>query len=179
MLAAAVLVVTLAGCGSSGKITIGDRSDEVATTSADDTTTTTVSEDDDETITTQADEETTTSVDDGSADPDGSGDVTPDESATDVSWSLNATAYTGRDGLKVAYDCPGGGTPGSLWGTSPFTDDSSVCTAAAFAGLITVADGGRVIIEIRPGEDAYEGGDANGITASTYGAWRGSFVLVD
>jgi hypothetical protein len=92
-------------------------------------------------------------------------------------WGANAAAYRGQSG-RFDYVCPAGGTPQSLWGTGVYTDDSSVCTAAAHAGSITTTDGGLVTIEIRPGQTAYGGGDANGITARTYGSYYGSFAIV-
>jgi hypothetical protein len=54
-----------------------------------------------------------------------------------------------------------------------------VCTAAAHVGVITVEDGGDVTIEIRPGEDSYDGSERNGITTLDYPSWGGSFVIVD
>jgi hypothetical protein len=62
-----------------------------------------------------------------------------------------------------------------VWGDGIYTDDSSVCTAAVHAGLITVAEGGRVVIEISAGLDAYEGATANGVTTLPYASWPGSF----
>lgn len=160
-----VASTALTSCGSTGRITIGDAL-PVDSSVVDESTTTTepaVEEEDDTSATTTA--------------PAGDG-VTAEEDAVDVDWALNATEFRGRNGLRVAYDCPPGGTPTSLWGTETFTDDSSVCTAAAFAGLITTTDGGRVVIEIAEGLDEYAGGEANGITAQPYGTWAGSFTLV-
>ena len=64
------------------------------------------------------------------------------------------------------------------WGEDVYTDDSSVCTAAVHAGVITVVEGGTVTIEIRPGVDSYEGTTRNGIMTRSYPAWEGSFVVV-
>jgi hypothetical protein len=117
----------------------------------------------------------------GPADPSalGPGDETAaDEVAEDVTWSLSATAYRGQEGLLVAYDCPPDGSAGSVWGTDVYTDDSSVCTAAVHLGLITEASGGRVVIQISDGLDAYEGSTENGITTQSYPAWSGSFTFV-
>ena len=66
-------------------------------------------------------------------------------------------------------------TPGD-WGT--YTDDSSVCSAAVQAGLITLANGGNVTIEIQPGANSYTGSTKNGITSSDYGPWSGSNTFV-
>jgi hypothetical protein len=107
-----------------------------------------------------------------------SGSPTADEEADDPTWDLNAGAWRGRNGTTVAVDCPPGGDAGVVWGTGTYTDDSSICTAAVHAGLISFDDGGRVVIEIRPGEESYESSSANGVTSSPYGAWDGSFVFV-
>ena len=130
--------------------------------------------------------ETTTTTDDGggatestapetSEGGEGSGGI--DAEATDVSWTLNAIEFRGQDGSRVAYDCPAGGTISVVWGTDTYTDDSSVCTAAVHAGLISVEDGGRVVIEIAPGEEGYTGSEANGVTSNDYGSWDGSFTF--
>lgn len=103
------------------------------------------------------------------------GSIEADETATDVTWTLNASEFQGRDGLLVAYDCTPDGIEATVWGDGVYTDDSSVCTAAVHAGLITIEDGGRVVIEISEGLDAYETSTANGITTYAYASWPGSF----
>jgi hypothetical protein len=45
--------------------------------------------------------------------------------------------------------------------------------------VINVDRGGSVTIEIRPGEDSYEGSTRNGITTFSYGVWDGSFVVIE
>ncbi len=111
---------------------------------------------------------------DEAADAGGQGDLAV-ASEVDADWGRSPVDLRGNDGTRYGWTCPPGGEPGSLWGTGPFTDDSSVCTAAVFAGLITLSDGGRVVIEILPGEDAYEGGEAGGVSASEWPSWPGSF----
>jgi len=101
-----------------------------------------------------------------------------DTSVVDA-WRANATLHRSMDGEQFEYECPAGGEPDTVWGTDVYTDDSSVCTAAVHVGLITLEEGGTVTIEIRPGEDAYEASERNGIETSPYPAWGGSFVIVD
>jgi len=102
-----------------------------------------------------------------------------DMAATSVDWGAQANGMRGKDGQRFSFRCPGGGALSSrLWGTDVYTDDSSICTAAVHAGLITVARGGTVAIEIRPGQGSYRGTSRNGVNSSDYGAWRGSFVFV-
>ena len=60
-----------------------------------------------------------------------------------------------------------------------YTEDSSICTAAVHAGLITVEDGGEVTFELVDGQDAYEGSASNGITSNDFGPYGGSFRFVD
>ncbi|KAA0234891.1 MAG: hypothetical protein EDR02_07590 [Actinobacteria bacterium] len=94
-------------------------------------------------------------------------------------WELTAVPYRDRVGETVEIECPPDGEPTTIWGTGTYTDDSSICTAAVHAGLITLEDGGDVSIEVTEGEESYEGSEANGITSTDYGAWDGSFVFTD
>lgn len=104
-------------------------------------------------------------------------DIEPTDEATDVTWNLNASEFEGEIGALVAYDCTPDGEASTVWGDGVYTNDSSVCTAAVHAGLITFADGGRVVIEITEGLDAYTGSTANGVTTYEYASWPGSFVF--
>jgi hypothetical protein len=98
---------------------------------------------------------------------------------TQADWSTDASQYRGRDGSYYAYNCPSNGSAGSLWGTNPYTDDSSVCTAGVHAGAITLARGGRMVIQITPGQDRYASSSSNGVTSRDYPAWGGSFRVVN
>jgi hypothetical protein len=131
-------------------------------------------------------EQATTTAEGGSTDStapetsgggEGTGGV--DEEAPDVEWGTNASQYRGQDGLRVAFDCPPNetGATHTVWGTDTYTDDTSVCMAAVHAGLITPEEGGRVVIEIAPGEESYTGSEANGVTSLDYGAWDGSYTF--
>lgn len=187
---ALAVVFLLAGCSDDGDDDTAD----------DPTTTTTTAAGDDEATTTEAegegDEATTTEAADGASTTEGGSDGgspdappdtsiqdqegtgAPDAEAPDVSWDLDAAQYRGQDGDRIAFLCPpDGDATASVWGTKTYTDDSSVCAAAVHAGLINTVEGGRVIIEIAPGEDAYQGTEANGVTSQDYGAWQGSFTF--
>jgi hypothetical protein len=106
--------------------------------------------------------------------PPGSGtfEVSPE------SWTRNASEYHGTVGKEVDVRCSAGGTLGSVWGSGPYTADSSICTAGVHAGVITQAEGGTVSIKIAPGAQSYEGSTANGVTTNDYGAYGGSFTIV-
>lgn len=107
--------------------------------------------------------------------------TTTDNDATpvpDPTWGLNAVAYRGQNGAHLRVDCPADGTIFTVWGTGTYTDDSSICTAAVHAGLITLASGGSVVIEIAPGLEEYIGTEANGIVSTAYGPWDGSYTFI-
>ena len=59
-----------------------------------------------------------------------------------------------------------------------YTDDSSIGTAAVHAGIIDFETGGIVTIEIRPGQESYQGSTRNGVTTEDYGSYAGSYVFV-
>jgi hypothetical protein len=93
-------------------------------------------------------------------------------------WARNAVELNGKNGQKFAYPCPPNGTVYTIWGTDTYTDDSSVCTAGVHAGVVTLAGGGYVVIQVEPGQDNYTGSARNGITSSDYAAWGGSYVIL-
>ena len=86
----------------------------------------------------------------------------------------------GMNGERFRFSCPPGKpAPGLVVGTQLFTDGSSICAAAVHAGVLHPADGGQVVIEIRPGGRGYRGSTSRYLPSSTFdGAWGGSFVVV-
>ena len=96
----------------------------------------------------------------------------------ELSWHADATKYRGANGGQFTFDCLPGGSLNPVWGPDTYTDDSSVCTAAVHAGLITADDGGIVVIRVRHGLDAYEGSTRKGVRTSDYDKWEGSFEFV-
>lgn len=93
------------------------------------------------------------------------------------SWNRNVADRSDQVGSQVTIACSSNGTPGSVWGSGPYTADSSVCTAAVHAGLLTVAKGGKVTVEVAAGQDSYKGTTANGITSNDYGSFGTSFTF--
>ena len=93
-------------------------------------------------------------------------------------WNATPGSYTKYLDSHFAYACPAKGTPGGVWGTGTYTSDSSVCTAAVHSGLISVAAGGTVTVEIKPGQSSYKGSTANGVKSNSYGPWLSSYVLL-
>jgi len=84
--------------------------------------------------------------------------------------------YT-EDGIETyIVKCPiCEGTEGSVWGTDIYTDDSSVCLAAAHAGTLDLEIGGLLLVTMSEGLEAYTGSEANGVTSRVYGTWGASF----
>jgi hypothetical protein len=78
-------------------------------------------------------------------------------------------------GTTISGTCPAN-CDGTVWGTTVYTDDSSVCTAAIHAGAIP-ASGGLVVFSLVDGQDSYVGTASNGVSTLDYGTWGGSFVF--
>jgi hypothetical protein len=93
-------------------------------------------------------------------------------------WAANARERRGQNGTSFVHQCPPGGAPGSVWGSGPYTDDSSLCTAAVHAGRIQLATGRPVTLRVMPGLARYAGSARNGVTTSNFARFPGSFVLL-
>lgn len=91
-----------------------------------------------------------------------------------ISCHMALENLPGDTGAKWNVDCPPGCTQGSLWGSDPFTADSSVCTAALYAGVID-AKGGAFVVTLDGKQDAFKGGEKNGIKAQDYGPYEHTF----
>jgi hypothetical protein len=89
-----------------------------------------------------------------------------------------ATSYPGGEGSEHLVTCPPGCEPRIIWGTDVYVNDSSICTAAVHAGVITAAGGGAV--RILKGADAgsYTASTRFGVTSEAYGEDDGSFTFV-
>ncbi len=96
---------------------------------------------------------------------------------TPIAWTTAAVGFKDDVGQIYKFECPANGTPSAIWGSDIYTADSSVCTAAVHAGVITLESGGVVTLEFRPGRQIYGSVARNGITSNTYGEYRRSFVV--
>lgn len=101
-----------------------------------------------------------------------------EEASAATTWTATAAEHRDEVGRVFTVVCPSGGQIAEVWGTDLYTDDSSICTAAAHAGLITLEDGGEVTFEIRGGASGYRGSFRNGITTGELGAWENAFAFV-
>lgn len=104
-------------------------------------------------------------------------DAPADVPEIEATWGTNAQPLGCTIGARHAYRCPPRGAASPIWGTDLYTQDSSVCTAGAHTGRITVFAGGVVVIETRVGAAGYIGSTRNGITSLSTGSWPCSFAL--
>lgn len=79
-------------------------------------------------------------------------------------------------GTVVSCWCPAATLPGQVWGSGPYTVDSSLCSAARHAGAVG-ADGGAIWARITKGETSYSGTAANGVTSQDYGEFEASLSV--
>ena len=106
----------------------------------------------------------------------------PTRNASEIDWQTSPLDLDlrGMNGEHYAFACPPGKPlPSRVIGSGPYTDDSSICSAAVHAGAIHAKDGGTVAIEIRPGQPSYAGSEQNYIRSASYDrAWSGGFVVI-
>lgn len=77
---------------------------------------------------------------------------------------------------KTTVQCPANcSLTGSVWGTNDYTTDSAICLAGIHAGVIEAASGGKVEVEITPGNQSYTGSSNNGVTSRNWGPYQSSF----
>jgi hypothetical protein len=101
-----------------------------------------------------------------------------EQAAQLIDWASTAVSARGHNDQVYRYSCPPNGTLSGIWGTGLYTDDSSICTCAVHAGVITAERGGEVTIRIKPGATSYSGSSRNGVTSNDYGEFVGSFEFV-
>ncbi len=56
------------------------------------------------------------------------------EMGSESPWTASASKHRGQNGSVYQYECPANGLLGPVWGSGPYTDDSSVCTAGCTRG---------------------------------------------
>jgi hypothetical protein len=90
-------------------------------------------------------------------------------------WSATAASFRGQLGKQVRFECPPDGKRSPVVGSNPYTDQSSVCTAAVNFGLITVAAGGLVTVSITSGNRTFAASNRNGTSTLPASQSGGSF----
>jgi phosphatidylserine decarboxylase len=111
---------------------------------------------------------------------DGSASTLPTESgrggvpagARTITWKTNGHELgMSSAGQTIVVYCPPG-TPDITFGSDVYTGDSSVCTAAAHAGLLSRTSGGSAVVTWRERHEGFASTTRNGITTSP---WPGEY----
>ena len=92
-----------------------------------------------------------------------------------IDWGTTSHGLTPQLGRAVTLECPPSGLTGRIYGTDTYTDDSSICSAAVHAGIITAAAGGRVTIEGVGEQASFAASARNGVVSQEYGSWPNAF----
>lgn len=111
-----------------------------------------------------------------------SASLTPVPAVHEIDWRTSPLDLNlrGFNGERFRFHCPPGKpAPGQVIGSGPYTDASSICAAAAHAGVIRAASGGFVTIEVRPGETHYVGSVSHYVQSEDFNEfWSGSFLVI-
>lgn len=84
--------------------------------------------------------------------------------------------WTVRDHLPLRIKVTGI-NHGTVWGSNPYTDDSSLNAAAIHAGLVRDGQTADIVVIRHPGKESYRGSESHGVTTHEYGPWAGCFEL--
>lgn len=95
----------------------------------------------------------------------------------DASWTWTAQDQRNRFGLDFAFVCPPNGEVRKIFGTGHYMTNSSVCTAAVHAGLISVKRGGHVIFRIGGHKNSFKASYSNDIKSRSYRDYGSHFTF--
>lgn len=94
-----------------------------------------------------------------------------------VDCSLRGDELPGDVGARRTVRCPAACQGESVWGSGPYTDDSSVCAAAIHAGALPLNEGGLIrVIKEGPLKNA-KASKAHGIESHSWRYWPRSFRI--
>ncbi|MBB6522824.1 RHS repeat-associated core domain-containing protein [Pseudoteredinibacter isoporae] len=96
-----------------------------------------------------------------------------------ANWSSTADSLGLQNGQEHSFYCPASGSLNNVKGSSIYTADSSICSAAVHAGVISTSSGGVVKIAMKAGRGQYYGTSSNGVNSATHGQHPASFVMKD
>jgi hypothetical protein len=103
----------------------------------------------------------------------------PNSFAFEVSAAgVEACAGYPEDAERHSCSCDAAASDGSgfVWGSSPYSADSDICTAALHGGLIG-PEGGVVTVLRTAGLDSYFGSEINGVSSLDWGSYPTSYVF--
>jgi hypothetical protein len=72
----------------------------------------------------------------------------------------------------------GGFVGGAVWGSDPYTLDSTLAVAAVHAGALKSGETGFVNVSILGPQNSFEGSTRNGVTTSSWGPFPGGYKFV-
>ncbi len=71
-----------------------------------------------------------------------------------------------------------GALGGSIWGSNPYTTDSTLGTAVVHAGVLKAGETGVVKIKVKADAGGYVGSTQNGVTTGNWGAYQGCYEVI-
>lgn len=80
-------------------------------------------------------------------------------------------------GRTLAFRVVGSDSRGWLWGSNPYTADSSLAKAVVHAGVLQSGESGVVRVTILPGRPCYEGSSKNGVSSASWGSFGLSYRI--
>ena len=101
--------------------------------------------------------------------------IAPSTDVGRVDWNTAAQGLTTQLAQPLTLECPANGAVRNVWGTDTYTDDSSICSAAVHAGVITSASGGRVTLQAAGAQQTFAGSSRNGVQSRDYESWPNAF----
>lgn len=104
-----------------------------------------------------------------------SDDPTAPEEVTAIGWQATARQVEGGINDRLVSSVWRAVRPGLSGATVSIP--TTLPSAGVHAGVITMAAGGRVTIELRPGQDTYTASARNGIITRSYSVWPRSFIV--
>jgi hypothetical protein len=87
--------------------------------------------------------------------------------------SLMQTHFEKVVGIEVT-----GLAQGSVWGSNPYTTDSTPGAAAVHAGVLKVGETGVIKIKVKADLGGYNGSTQNGVTTGNWGPYQGCYEIV-
>lgn len=94
----------------------------------------------------------------------------------EISWSTTGARVRSKSGLQRVR-CAAIGDEQAVWGNDSYSDNSSVCTAAVHAGLITTQGGGVVTLVPAAVRQNFVAAMRNGVASLALNAPGASFTL--
>ena len=94
-----------------------------------------------------------------------------------IDWATSGRTLNGTTGDTRVVSCPPDGSQQAVWGNGIYTGDSSLCTAAVHAGLITLERGGTVTVEQQGRQSVFGASERNGVTSIPFGPFGNSFLF--